>query len=256
LSPLRVDVNRDGQPDFLEFDVGEEGLAVQGVTLTGEVLYRSSLAVPGSGRLEAGIGIDVTGDGVRDGYLRAEPQKGEPLAVVLNGRTGQAQRVAGVDNLLLPGLRRAGSDLSVVTTERGRLRTRVLSGDRARPLLDVRVQGPAGTPTAGGAGTADLDRDGRRDLVLASRSGGRHLTTAFSASGRLLWQTDEKAPAVVKEELVEVVVGTGQQLRALRARRGSRRFGRAAAVSLGLWSRPGSAWTMGWSVPVGHRTPL
>lgn len=207
LTPLRVDVDGDGQPDFLEFAFEEEGFAVQGVNLAGEVLYRSTLGLRSSGSLEGHLGMDVTGDGVPDAYLRAAPQKGEAVAVVVDGRTGRAQRTTGVDGMLWPGLRRTGIDLAVVTSDRGRLRTKVLSGDRGRLLLDVRVPGPAGTPAQGGAGTTDLDRDGRRDLVVASRSGNRHLTTAWSSAGRLLWQISEKAPPVREREGVVIVFG-------------------------------------------------
>lgn len=207
LAPLRADVDGDGQPDFLEFSWSEEGFAVQGVNLAGDVLYRSALELRGSGSMEGRLGMDVTGDGVADAYLRAAPQKGESTAVVVDGRTGRAQRMAGVDGMLWPGLRRTGIDLLVVTADAGRLRTKVLSGDRGRRLLDVRVPGPSGTPAQGGAGTADVDRDGRRDLVVTSRSGDRRLTTAWSSGGRLLWQTAEKAPPVRKDGEVGVFFG-------------------------------------------------
>jgi hypothetical protein len=206
LAPLRADVDGDRTPDFLELAFEEEGFAIQGVRLDGTVLYRSALALQSSGSLEGRMGMDVTGDGVADAFLRAEPEKAEPVGVVVDGRTGRAQRVNGVDGLVWPGLRRTGIDLAVVTVDRGRLRTTVLSGDRGRTLLDVRVPG-AGTPSPGGAGTADLDRDGRRDLILASRSGSAWLTTAWSATGRLMWQTSEAAPPVRERKGAEVSFG-------------------------------------------------
>ena len=194
LTPMGGDVSGDGEPDFLQLDFEEVGFAVRAVTLAGERLWSRSVALRGSGYLEGHIGLDVTGDGLGDAFLRAQPEKGTPLALVLDGRGGRTMRVPGVDALLVPGLRARGADLAVLEPVRGRLQARVLSGDRGRTLLDARLPGPAGTPASGGVAAADLDGDGRRDLVVAARRGDRRVITALSRSGRVLWQQSEAAP--------------------------------------------------------------
>jgi hypothetical protein len=207
LVPIGGDVSRDGQPDFLELSFEDVGFGIRGVTLAGEQLWKRAVELRGSGYLEGHVGLDVTGDGLGDAFLRAEPEKGTPVALVVDARDGRTMTVPGVDALLAPGLRARGADLAVLEPARGRLRARVLSGDRARTLLDTRLPGPAATPAAGGVGAADLDGDGRRDLVVAARTSDRRITTALSATGRVLWQQSEKASPVGPGGPVVIVVG-------------------------------------------------
>jgi hypothetical protein len=200
LHPTGGDANRDGEPDFQRVlgYFGEDESAVQGVSLAGEELYRVPLH--GSGASLVHLGVDVDGDGVCDALMRTEPRRGEPVTLVVDGRTGRSRRTVGVDGLVWPGLRRAGLDLALVRTEGRRLRTTVLSGDRGRRLMEVVVPGPAGKPSFSAAGSADVDGDRRRDLVVASRTGDQRLTTAFSSSGRLLWQTSERVRPQVSQK--------------------------------------------------------
>lgn len=208
LTPIGGDVSGDGQPDFLEMSFEDSGFGIRGVTLAGDQLWKRTVELRGSGYLEGHIGLDVTGDGLGDAFLRAEPEKGTPLALVVDARGGRAVQVPGVDALVSPGLRARGADLAVLEPVGGRLRARVLSGDRARTLLDARLPGPAGTPAAGrGAATADLDGDGRRDLVVVTRTGDQRITTGLSSTGLVLWQQSEKAPRGGGDGPVVVVVG-------------------------------------------------
>lgn len=205
LVPLGADVDGDAQPDFIELAFEDMGFAVQGVTLAGDVLYRRSIELRGNGMLEAWLGLDVTGDGVGDGFLRATPDRGSPLAAVVDGRDGRTVTVPGVDALLTPGLRATGADLLVLETDKRRLRAAVHSGEGGRPLLSAVVPGPAGAVAPGSAGTVDADGDGRRDLVVVSRRDSTRLTTAFTARGRVLWQQSEKAAAAPDSDEVIVV---------------------------------------------------
>lgn len=199
LQPLRVDIDGDARPDFLELSFEPE-LAVRALGLTGEQIWRRVVAVKGEvhdfGLL---LGLDITGDGVGDGLVVAGAEKAPSTSVVVDGRNGRTFAVQGVTGLLLPGLRAGGADLAVLEQQAGRARATVLSGDRGRRLLTVTVPGPTGTVSAGGAGAVDVDRDGRRDLVVASRTDDHQVTTAFSAGGQVLWQSREKAPRVTVE---------------------------------------------------------
>jgi hypothetical protein len=188
LFPLGVDASGDAQPDFMQISFDEPGFAIVGRTLAGTEFYRRSISLAGSGSLEAQIGQDITGDGVPDAYLRAQPERGSATGVVVEGRTGRPLIVADADGLVLPGLRARGGDLAVTAMERGRLRTTLRGGDRGQRLLSVVSPGPVGTVTPGAVATADLDGDKRRDLIVANRVSGRAVTTAFSATGRVLWQ--------------------------------------------------------------------
>ena len=208
LSPIGGDASGDGQPDFLAFSFEDLGFGIRGVTLAGEQLWKRSLQLRGSGSIEGYLGLDVTGDGLADALLRAAPEKGTPVGLVVDGRDGRTLTVPGADALLAPGLRARGADLAVLEPGDRRLQVRVVSGDHGRRLLDTRVPMPRGTPATGGAGTADVDGDRRRDLVLTSRAGDRRLTTAVSATGRVLWQHAEKAPPREAQGPV-VVVGEG-----------------------------------------------
>ena len=207
LTPIGGDVSGDGEPDFIELGFEDMGFQVRGVTLAAEELWRRTVGLRGSGYLEGHVGLDVTGDGLGDAFLRAEPDKGTPVALVVDARGGRTTTVPGADALLAPGLRARGADLAVLEPVRGRLHARVVSGDRGRRLLDARVPGPAGTPAAGGAAAVDVDGDRRRDLVVTARSGDRRVTTALSSTGRVLWQQSEKAPAAGPGDSGLVVVG-------------------------------------------------
>lgn len=205
LVPLGGDVSGDGEPDFLGLVFEEMGFAVQGTTLAGDVLYRRTIELRGSGMLEGMLGLDITGDGIGDGYLRATPERGAPVTLVIDGRQGRTVRVPGSGDLLSPGLRATGADLASATAEKRRLRVEVRSGNGGRTLLSTLVPGPAGAVTPGSAGAVDLDADGRRDLVVVSRRDSSRLTTAFSSRGRVLWQRAEKASAVRSSDDVVVV---------------------------------------------------
>lgn len=193
LVPLGGDVSGDDQPDFITLAFEDMGFALQGTTLAGEVLYRRTIELRGSGMLEGLLGLDITGDGIGDGYLRATPERGTPVTVVVDGRQGRTLRVPGSGDLLAPGLRATGADLVSATAVRRRLRIEVRSGDRGRMLLSAPVPGPAGAVAPGSAGAVDVDGDGRRDLVVVSRRDSTRLTTALSSRGRLLWQQSDKA---------------------------------------------------------------
>lgn len=204
LAPLGADVSGDKQPDFLQIAFEDAGFAVEGVTLGGEVLYRRTVQLRGSGSLEARVGLDVTGDGIGDAFLRAAPDKGRALAVVVDGRDGRTRTARDVETLLAPGLRKRGADLLSLRAAGGALHAQVLAGDSARRLLSARISGPKGPVAPGSAAAADLDGDGRRDLVVVSRSGGTRLTTGISATGRQLWQHREKAGASGSDDVVVV----------------------------------------------------
>lgn len=208
LVPLRGDVNGDGEPDFLELVFDDEGFVIQGVTLSGTVLYRRSIALRGAGFLEGFLGLDVTGDGIGDAFLRAEPDRGTPVAVVLDGRSGRPLSVPGVDALVAPGLRPRGADLLVLDAVGRRPTATVRSGDRGRPLMAAPLPVRSGPVAAGGtAVTGQLDGDRRRDLVVVGRVGSTRLTTAYSATGRVLWHIAEKAPGAGEGVIVVVEAG-------------------------------------------------
>jgi hypothetical protein len=205
LVPLGADVNGDEQPDFIELAFEEMGFALQGLTLAGDVLYRRTIELHGSGMLEGLLGLDITGDGIGDGYLRATPERGTPVTVIIDGRNGTPIRAPGAGDLMVPGLRPTGADLASTTVEKRRLRVGVSSGATGRALLSAVVPGPAGAVSPGSAGAVDVDGDGRRDLVVVSRRDSTRLTTAFSARGRVLWQQSEKAAPVGSHPEVIVV---------------------------------------------------
>jgi hypothetical protein len=205
LVPLGADVSGDGEPDFFELAFEGMGFAIQGVTLDGEVLYRRSIELRGSGMLEGMLGLDITGDGIGDGYLRATPERGTPVTVVIDGRTGSPIRVPGAGDLLVPGLRPTGADLASATVDKRRLRVTVVSGATARTLLSAVVPGPPGAVSPGSAGAVDVDGNGRRDLVVVSRRDSTRLTTAFDPRGRVLWQQSEKAGPLGQDPEVIVV---------------------------------------------------
>lgn len=189
LYPLGVNAGGDPEPDFIRVDFTDRGFAVVGSTFSGTPLYRRAVSLQGSGSLSAGVGWDLTGDRVPDGLVRAEPERGQPLTVVVDGRSGRVTAVAGGDGVAVPGLRRSGGDIVVFDVVQGRLRVTVRGADRGQRLLQVIVPGKPGKPAAGAVGTADLDGDGHRDAVVASRIGTTRSTTAFSGkTGRLLWQ--------------------------------------------------------------------
>lgn len=199
LTPLLEDVSGDGQPDLMEMLLGDVDVELRAVTVAGEEIWARQVALDEAGWTSAYSGYDVTGDGLADGLVIGMPDAGPGSTTVVDGRTGKAFTRSGVDELLLPGLRRRGGDLVTLGADRGRARATVLSGDRGSRLLDVRVPGASGLVSSGGAGTADLDRDGRRDLVVASRTDDVRVTTAFSAAGRVLWQVREKAKPIRKD---------------------------------------------------------
>lgn len=203
LTPLLKDVSGDGEPDLMEALLGDSAVELRAVTLAGEEIWSRRLELAGAYWTTAFTGYDLTGDGLPDALVVVEQDAGPASTSVVDGRTGRAFSRSGGHELLLPGLRRRGADLVVLGADRGRARATVLSGDRGSRLLDLRVPGTSGS--AGGAGTADLDRDGRRDLVVASRSDDIRVTTAFSAAGRVLWQVREKA--VLPREDIGIVVG-------------------------------------------------
>jgi hypothetical protein len=205
LVPLGADVSGDGEPDFFELAFEGMGFAIQGVTLAGEVLYRRSIELRGSGMLEGMLGLDITGDGIGDGYLRATPERGTPVTVVIDGRNGTPIRVPGAGDLLVPGLRASGADLASPTVDKRRLRVAVVSGATGRPLLSAVVPGPAGAVSPGSAGAVDVDGNGRRDLVVVSRRDSTRLTTAFDPRGRVLWQQSEKAGSLGQNPEVIIV---------------------------------------------------
>lgn len=205
LTPLLEDVSGDGRPDLMEVLLGEVDVQLRAVTLAGEEIWSRQVALDDSGWMSAYSGYDLTGDGLADGLVIGTPDTGLERTTVVDGRTGKAYTRAGVNELLVPGLRRAGADLAVLGADRGRARATVLSGDSGSPLLDVRIPGAPGLVSSGGAGTADLDRDGRRDLVVASRTDDVRVTTAFSSAGRVLWQVREQAPPRRKDVAVLVV---------------------------------------------------
>lgn len=208
LVPLRGDVSGDREPDFLQISFAEQGFALQGVTLAGKVLYRRTIEFRSSGFLEGQLALDVTGDGIGDAFLRAEPERGTPVAIVLDGRSGRALTVPRVDALVAPGLRPRGADLLVLDAVGRRPHVTVLSGDRGRPLLSAPlVARPAPVAGGGSAAALHLDGDRRRDLVVATRVGDVRLITAYSARGRVLWNVAEKVRA--EEDAVVVVVGSG-----------------------------------------------
>ena len=127
------------------------------------------------------------------GLLNAPPASAEPFA--LPPGSGQGRKVvilgAGISGLVSAyELRRAGWDVTELEA-RDRIGGRVWTvrgGDRGQRLLSVVAPGPVGAVTPGAVATADLDGDRRRDLIVANRVGGRAVTTAFSATGRVLWQ--------------------------------------------------------------------
>lgn len=205
LVPMGVDVSGDRQPDFLR-PVFASGLGLQGVTLAGRRLYQRTVDLEGSGSISLSLGPDVTGDGTADGFLLAAPQQGTGLAVVVDGRRGQRTVVPGGDGLLLPGLRGRGGDVLVQDVAAGHARLAVHAGDDGRRLARVTVPGPAGTVAHGSALAVDADGDGRRDLVTATRTGDRRLTTATTPAGRVLWQQSVRAPAL-RPEAGGVVLG-------------------------------------------------
>lgn len=202
LSPLGQDISKDGQPDFLEVAYGPGDVAVQAVTLAGDEVWRRSVLLQDS-YPAVWLGLDLTGDGLGDALVLVQPEKGPVTTVVVNGRNGKAFTLRDVDGLLLPGLRSRGADFAVLEARSGRAHAIVLSGDGGRRLLAVTVPGPPGRVSPAGAGAVDVDRDGRRDLLVASRTDDQQVTTAFSgASGRVLWQQREEAVAVVRLEVV------------------------------------------------------
>lgn len=199
LTPLLEDVGGDGQPDLMEVLLGDVDVELRAVTVAGEEIWARQVALDEAGWTSVHSGYDLTGDGLADGLVIGMPDSGPGRTTVVDGRTGKALTRSGVNELLLPGLRRRGGDLVVLGADRGRARATVLSGDRGSRLLDVRVPGAPGLVSSGGAGTADLDRDGRRDLVVASRTDDVRVTTAFSAAGRVLWQVREKAKPIRRD---------------------------------------------------------
>ena len=207
LVPIGGDASGDGQPDFLGLAFEDEGFAVRGTTVDGTVLYRRTIQLRGSGSLEGRLGLDVTGDGLGDAFLRAAPQGGSSLAVVIDGRSGRSRSTRGVDALLAPGLRTRGGDLLSTRSSGGRLQAEVRAGDSGRRLLTTSISGPRGAVKLGTAAAADLDGDGRRDLLVVSRSGSTRLTTGVSASGRQLWQHRDKAAAAEESDGIVVVAG-------------------------------------------------
>ncbi|TAL26399.1 MAG: hypothetical protein EPN99_00355 [Frankiales bacterium] len=208
LTPLLADVSGDGQPDLMEVLLGDADVELRAVTVAGEEIWARRVALDEGGWTSAYSGYDLTGDGLADGLVIGMPDTGPGRTTVVDGRTGKAYTRVGVNDMLLPGLRQRGADLVVLGADRGRARATVLSGDRGATLLDVRVPGPTGLVSTGGAGAADLDRDGRRDLVVASRTDDVRVATAFSAAGRVLWQVREKAKPV-RKDIGMVIVEAG-----------------------------------------------
>lgn len=197
--PLSADVNGDQQPDFLAVTFLDEP-TLHALTLAGAEIWATDIAPDAdSYSLFVSLGLDLTGDGLGDGLVVSEPDRRPSVTSVVDGRTGRSFARAGVDGLLLPGLRPRGADLTVLTAAGGRARATVLSGHDGGRLLEVTAPGATGLVSPGSAGAVDLDADGRRDLVVASRTGEHQVTTAFSARGAVLWQTREKAPQRVAE---------------------------------------------------------